>query len=64
MEEAYQGRNVTTLEVVMKVGGPYMHGLMEGLEGHTMPAGGPSSVAGPSQLPIAEVVQLRATGAS
>ena len=57
MEEAHQGRDKATLEVVMKVARPLTHSQLEGLGLPTAQAIMPPSAVGPSQLPAAEAVQ-------
>ena len=55
MEEAHQGRDVATLEVVMEAAGPLTHGQLEGLGAHTGQAH--PEATRPSHLPMAAVVQ-------
>ena len=55
-EDAHQGRDAATLEVVMEATGPLTHGQLEGLGAHTRQAH--PEVAGPSCLSTAVVVQL------
>ena len=56
VEETCQGRDIATLEIVMEAAGMLTHGQVEGLEGPTVQASGPSMVAGPIQLCTAEAV--------
>ena len=56
-KKVYQGRDTSTLVVVMEVAGPLMHSQVEGLEAPSIQIGGLPFVAGPSQSPMAEVLQ-------
>ena len=55
-EEAHQGRDAATLEVVMEVASPLMRGYREGLGACTGQAH--PKAAGPSHSPMAAEVQL------
>ena len=54
-EEAHQGRDAATLEVVTVVVGLLTHGKVEGLEAPAVQVGGLSLEDGLIQLPVAEL---------
>ena len=57
MEEAYQGSNIATLEVVIEAAGLLMHSQAEGLGPTTIQEVVPPLVARISQPPNVEAVQ-------
>ena len=56
MEEARQGRDAATLEVVMEAAGPLTHGQLEGLGARTRQV--QPQLTMPSHLPMATAVEL------